>query len=407
MAIIKPFRAFRPTKELVTKVAALPYDVMNTEEAKEIVKGNEYSFLHIDKPEMHVLETKNNERYIFAGDTLASMIDRGIFKQDEESLYIYVLKNEYTTQCGLVCLVSANEYDKGIIKKHENTRVDKELDRINHVTYCKAHTGPIFLAYKGLELVTSWLLEYTNNNDSVYSFDAGDGVTHEIFKVSDVNTINNIVSAFDEANALYIADGHHRAAAAAAVARNNKSAGTATEDNQHFLATIFPKEQLYIMDYNRVLKDDSGLTEKEFIEILSEKFIVEKTADATYKPSDRHIFGMRYNKVWYKLTIKSEFVEESDPVNSLDAELLQNNVLEPIFKILDPKSDKRIDFVGGVRGIDELNKRTDEDMDIAFSMYPTSMDELIAVADASKLMPPKSTWFEPKLRSGLFIHTIN
>lgn len=406
MAIIKPFNAFRPTSELVDKVAALPYDVMSTEEAREIVEGNEYSFLHIDKPEMHVTETKNNERYIFAGETLNSMINKGVFKQDEESLYIYGLKNEYTTQYGLVCLVSADEYDKGVIKKHENTRVDKELDRINHVTYCKAHTGPIFLAYKELELVTIWLLEYATNNTPVYSFDAGDGVIHEIFKVSDTNTINNIVAAFNEATSLYIADGHHRAAAAAAVARNNRMAGTATQENQHFLATIFPKDQLYIMDYNRVLKDESGLTEEKFIKLLSQKFIVEKTTQSIYKPVSRHTFGMRYNKCWYKLTIKEEFVDESDPVNCLDAALLQNNVLEPIFKIIDPKTDKRIDFVGGVRGIDELNKRTDLDMDIAFSMYPTSMDELIAVADANKLMPPKSTWFEPKLRSGLFIHTI-
>lgn len=407
MATIRAFGALRPTSTLVSKVAALPYDVMNTEEAKKMVENNPYSFLHVDKPEMHVLNPINDELYEFAGQTLKEMIQKGIFVKDEESLYIYGLSNEFTTQYGLVCLVSAAEYDEGIIKKHENTRTDKELDRIKHVSYCKAHTGPIFLAYKGLELVTAWLLEYTAKHEPLYDFTAEDGVKHQVFKVSDAHTIHNIICAFEEADALYIADGHHRAAAAGAVAQKYLLEGNHSEDAQYFLATIFPKEQLCIMDYNRVLKDESGLEACQLFETLQEKFEIEALDEVTYKPTQKHTFGMRYQNKWYKLTMKSEWINETDPVASLDASLLQTHVLEPIFKIQDPKGDKRIDFVGGVRGIEELNNRTDLDMDIAFSMFPTSMDELIQVADAHKLMPPKSTWFEPKLRSGIFIHQIN
>lgn len=407
MATIRAFGALRPTNALVTKVAALPYDVMNTAEAKKMVEGNPYSFLHVDKPEIHINHPKDDELYIFAGETLQRMIQEGVFVKDEPSLYIYGLSNSMTTQYGLVCLVSAKEYDEGIIKKHENTRTDKELDRIKHVSYCKAHTGPIFLAYKGLELVTAWLLEYTAKHDPVYYFIGEDGVKHEVFQVSDPHTIYNIISAFEEANALYIADGHHRAVAAAAVARNFREQGIQNNEAEYFLATIFPKEQLHIMDYNRVLQDESGLSAEELFEQLKQKFDIEPVDTNIYKPIQRHSFGMRYNKKWYKLIMKTEWIDETDPVTSLDASLLQTHVLEPLFKIRDPKGDKRIDFVGGIRGIEELNRRTDTDMDIAFSMYPTSMDELIRVADANQLMPPKSTWFEPKLRSGIFIHEIN
>lgn len=408
MATIRAFRAFRPQVDLVTKVAALPYDVMNTEEAKICVEGNPYSFLHIDKPEMHVVNPKDiTEVFRFAGDTLKRMIQEDVFVQDEPSLYIYGLTNEFTSQYGIVCCVSAKEYDEGIIKKHENTRTDKEQDRINHVTYCNAHTGPIFLAYKGLDLVTLWMKEYVATQKPLYDFTSEDGVRHEVYKVSHPETIKNITAAFKEAPALYIADGHHRAAAAAAVARKHLEENTGCEEAQYFLATIFPKEQLYIMDYNRVLKDESGLSKAQFFEYLKQKFDVEEVSSEIYKPTLRHTFGMRYEKKWYKLTLKEVCIDENDPVACLDVALLQNYVLAPVFHIQDPKNDKRIDFIGGIRGIEELNRRTNEDMDIAFSMYPTSMDELIAVADAHLLMPPKSTWFEPKLRSGIFIHAID
>lgn len=408
MATIRAFRAFRPQQTLVSQVAALPYDVMNTEEAKLYVEGNPYSFLHIDKPEMHVSTPKDDtEAFRFAGDTLKHMIKEGIFVQDEPSLYIYGLTNEFTSQYGIVCCVSAEEYDKGIIKKHENTRTDKEQERIKHVTFCNAHTGPIFLAYKDLDLVTLWMKEYVATQTPVYDFTSEDGVRHEVYKISHPETIKNLIAAFKETDALYIADGHHRAAAAAAVARAHLANQTNCEESGYFLATIFPKEQLHIMDYNRVLKDESGLNKQQFFSYLNQRFEIEELAASTYRPAMRHTFGMRYDKKWYKLTIKAEYVNESDPVASLDVALLQDQVLAPIFHIQDPKNDKRIDFIGGIRGIEELNKRTDEDMDIAFSMYPTSMDELIAVADAHRLMPPKSTWFEPKLRSGIFIHAID
>ncbi|MDF2595232.1 MAG: hypothetical protein K0R69_1573 [Clostridia bacterium] len=406
MVTVRAFKAYRPSEQLVTKVAALPYDVMTTEEAKVIVKDNPYSFLHIDKPEMHVQNPVGDELYAFAGDTLNRMIEEGVFVQDEPCLYIYGLTNSYTTQYGIVCCVSAKEYDKGIIKKHENTRTDKEEDRIKHVTYCEAHTGPIFLAYKSLEQVTEWMTNYVSSHIPLYNFISEDGVGHQVFKVDDPNTIENITSAFCEAEALYIADGHHRAAAAAAVARANETSDDTNTEAGYFLAAVFPKDQLHIMDYNRVLKDESGLSEALFFDQLHKIFEIEGLNVLAYKPEAKHCFGMRYHKKWYKLTLKEAYINEEDPVASLDVSILQNYVLEPLFKILNPKNDKRIDFVGGIRGIEELNRRTNEDMDVAFSLYPTSMDELIRVADANELMPPKSTWFEPKLRSGIFIHKI-
>ncbi len=407
MVTIKAFKAYRPSEALVTKVAALPYDVMSTEEAKELVKDNPYSFLHVDKPEMHVKNPSEDELYAFAGNTLDRMIEEGVFIQDEACIYIYGLTNAYTKQYGIVCCVSAEEYDKGIIKKHENTRTDKELDRIKHVTYCNAHTGPIFLAYRDLDRVTKWMMDYVIENKPIYSFTSEDGVKHEVFKVANPQVISDITKAFHGTDALYIADGHHRAAAAAAVARSDKASGANREEAAYFLATVFPKEHLYIMDYNRVLKDESGLEQDALFEQLVKVFDIEPVADESYKPDMRHTFGMRYQKKWYKLLVKEDYTDESDPVACLDVSILQKYVLSPLFNIHDPKNDKRIDFVGGIRGIEELNKRTEEDMDVAFSMYPTSMDELMRVADANELMPPKSTWFEPKLRSGIFIHKID
>lgn len=406
MAIVKPFAAYRPARDLVNKVAALPYDVMNTKEASELVKDNPYSFLNIDKPEIHVKDSSNDALYKYAASALDKMIEDQILIQDEESFYIYGLRNQYTAQYGLVCCVSADEYNKGIIKKHENTRADKELDRIKHVTYCKAHTGPIFLAYKGIEDFTNWMMTYVKNSPSIYSFKADDDVVHEVYKISDINMIEFIKERFTLLDSLYIADGHHRAAAAVSVANNFDGSSTLNDESKYFLAVAFPKDQLYIMDYNRVLKDESGLTEQELFERLEKIFDIEKIDAPYYKPTKRHNFGMRYNKNWFSLSLKPGIVNEDDVIARLDVSILQQYVLEPLFHIVDPRNDKRIDFVGGIRGIEELNKRTETDMDVAFSMYPTSMDELISVADAKKLMPPKSTWFEPKLRSGLFIHKI-
>ena len=277
---------------------------------------------------------------------------------------------------------------------------------MKHVTYCNAHTGPIFLAYKDLDCVTRWMKEYVTTQTPIYDFISEDGVRHEVYQVSHQETIEHVIAAFKASEALYIADGHHRAAAAAAVARSRREMQTGSEASEYFLATIFPKEQLYIMDYNRVLKDESGLSQEDFFAYLAKHFEVKVVNAETYQPTMRHTFGMRYNKQWYALVAKSHIINEEDPVKRLDVAILQDQVLSPIFHIEDPKNDKRIDFIGGIRGIAELNRRTDTDMDIAFSMYPTSMDELIKVADAKLLMPPKSTWFEPKLRSGIFIHLI-
>ncbi|PHV70651.1 chromosome partitioning protein ParA [Sporanaerobium hydrogeniformans] len=406
MITLKAFKGFRPKEDLAHRVAALPYDVMNTVEAKKMVEGNPYSFLHVDKPEMHVPTPQEDELYAFAGSKLDQMIKENVFIQDEASLYLYVLTNAYTTQYGIVGCVSAQEYEQGLIKKHENTRTDKEEDRIKHVTYCKAHTGPIFLAYKGLEMLTAWVINYADEHMPLYDFTSEDNVRHVVYRL-EAKDQEYVIASFKEADALYIADGHHRAAAAVAVAKKNRDAGTATEANQHFLATIFPKDQLHIMDYNRVLKDESGLTKEALFEHLATYFEIEAVLEETYKPEKRHTFGMRYAKTWYKLTLKSEWEREEDPVAALDVSVLQRYILEPIFKIMNPKEDKRIDFVGGIRGLKELNRRTEEDMDVAFSLYPTSMDELIRVADQGALMPPKSTWFEPKLRSGLFVHKMD
>ncbi len=406
MSTLKAFKGWRPKKDLVHQVAALPYDVMNTEEAKKMVEGNPYSFLHIDKPEMHISHPIGDALYAFAGKKLEEMMEEGIFLQDEKSLYIYGLTNAYTTQYGIVGCVSAIEYDQGLIKKHENTRTDKEEDRIKHVSYCKAHTGPIFLAYKGQEKLTQWMLEYVNAHAPLYDFTTEDGVKHVLYQLGQKEQ-EQVIKTFEKIGALYIADGHHRAAAAAAIARKHRLEKTDTEGNQYFLATIFPKDQLYIMDYNRVLKDESGLTKEAFFDYLATYFEIEATSEATYKPQARHTFGMRYEKIWYKLTLKQTLPIETDPVAALDVSILQKYILEPIFKIVNPKEDKRIDFVGGIRGLEELNRRTETEMDIAFSLYPTSMDELIAVADQGALMPPKSTWFEPKLRSGLLIHKMD
>lgn len=407
MATIRPFRAVRPIVELASQVAALPYDVLNTEEARVLVTHNPYSFLHVDKPEMHVTDPTGGELYAFAAHKLREMISQGILVQENKPcLYIYSLKRGEHIQYGLVSCVSAAEYDADIIKKHEKTRTDKEEDRKMHVAYCGAHTGPIFLAYKELDAFTNWMMDYAKDNAPLYDFTADDGIVHTIYRIAEVGHIKMITEAFGETDALYIADGHHRAAAACALARDYIENEKDCVESGYFLAVLFPKDQLHIMDYNRVLKDESGLSKKEFFQKLQSICEVELIDEEIYQPIKRHTFGMRYQKRWYKLTLKDTLIDEQDAVASLDASLLQKYILSPIFGIEDPKQDSRIDFVGGIRGIHELNKRTEQEMDIAFSMYPTSMDELMRVADEGKLMPPKSTWFEPKLRSGLFVHLI-
>lgn len=400
MAQLKAFSALRPQEKWVKEVAALPYDVMTNEEAIEIVSGHPYSFLNIDKPDIHIRE-KGEAPYIYAGQKLNEMIEQGIFVKESKALYIYELQTERVHQYGLVGLVSVEDYQKGIIKKHENTRSDKQQERVWHISHCKAHTGPIFLVEHTLEALGDELSAYTKVHMPLFDETFENQITHRIYKVEEEESISKWISAFQSVPYLYIADGHHRAAAACKVAEN---IGSSVPETQDFLAVIFPKNQLEILAYHRVLKDESGYTKEELWKSLSDYFHIELVEAPIYLPPNQHIFGMRYQKQWYRLTCKEDYLSNLTVQEQLDVSILQNRVLAPVFKIENPKEDPRIDFIPGVESAEVLNERTDTDMDIAFTLYPTSLDELIMIADANGLMPPKSTWFEPKLRSGFLIH---
>ena len=399
MAQLKAFSALRLKEQWAKEVAALPYDVMSISEARQMVEGHPYSFLNIDKPEIHISE-EGEAPYLFALESLKRLITEGIYEQDQESLYIYELESPFAHQYGLVGLVNTKEYEAGIIKKHEHTRSDKEEDRVQHIKHCSAHTGPIFLVEQDLKGFGEQLISFATSQKPILNVTFEDGVSHRIYQISHQETIQEMITLFKTVPALYIADGHHRAAAACRVAHELADNAEA----QSFLAVIFPKEQLHILAYHRVLKDESHLSKSELFQKLRLLFDIEELADQVYLPAIPHTFGMRYQKKWYKLTCKPFLYEDKTAEACLDAAILQREVLEPLFKIKDPKNDPRIDFVPGIYEADTLNSRTDEEMDIAFSLYPTQMEELIAVADSGGLMPPKSTWFEPKLRSGFFVH---
>ncbi|MBE6022771.1 MAG: DUF1015 domain-containing protein [Cellulosilyticum sp.] len=400
MAQLKAFTALRPTEKWVREVASLPYDVMTNEEALEMVKDHPYSFLNIDKPDIHTTE-KGQAIYKEAGKRLQQMIDQGIFIEESEGLYIYELQTNQVHQYGLVGLVSVADYESGVIKKHENTRSDKQQERVWHIEHCKAHTGPIFLVDHVLKDLGHQLESYANTHKPLFDETFEDEITHRIYKVTEEAFINQWIEDFETIPHLYIADGHHRAAAACEVA---EQLGESMPEAQNFLAVIFPKEQLQILAYHRVLKDESGYTKEVLWEKLGTYFNITPIEDLVYVPTQRHTFGMRYKKQWYQLTCKESYLKTLQGSDALDVSILQNEVLAPIFNIENPKEDPRIDFIPGVEVAITLNERTEKDMDIAFSLYPTSLDELIAVADENGLMPPKSTWFEPKLRSGFLIH---
>ena len=412
MAVIRQFKAIRPTPEMAEKVAALPYDVVNSEEAAEMVVGNPYSFLHVDKAEIDLpkgTDIYSPEVYAKAKANLDKMMADGVLIQDERPmLYVYELTMDGRSQTGLVACTSIDEYMQGIIKKHELTREDKEQDRIRHVDICNANTGPIFLAYRTVDEISA-LIENVKKNAPVYDFIAEDGIGHRAWIIDDENTADRLVELFKAVPGLYIADGHHRNASAAKVGlkRRNENPGyTGDEEFNYYLAVLFPSDQLKILDYNRVIKDLNGLTEDEFIKKLSGKFDIAET-EGRAKPEKAGDFGMYMDGKWYMLTAKDE-IKSDDAVKGLDVSVLQDNVLIPILGIGDIRTDKRIDFVGGIRGLGELEKRVDSgEMKVAFAMYPTSMDQLMKIADENKIMPPKSTWFEPKLRSGLFIHSLD
>lgn len=408
MAVIRPFECVRPAEKVADRVAALPYDVYDSKEARAEVEREPLSFLKIDRAETQFDESVDmysEQVYKKAHDMLLEAIDDGTFITDKDkAYYVYELTMDGRTQTGIVACASIDGYLNNVIKKHENTRADKELDRINHVDTCSAQTGPIFLAYRANAVISAEVAK-AKQEKPVYSFTAVDGIRHQVWKISSKESVEAIENAFAGINQIYIADGHHRAASAVKVGLRRREANpgyTGNEEFNYFLSVLFPDEELMIMPYNRVVKDLNGLSEEEFMAKIKDKFTVSESSTQV-APSKKGEFGMYLGKKWYTLTAKEEILS-SDPVDGLDVAVLQNNVLEPLLGIHDPKIDKRIDFVGGIRGLGELERRCSEDCVLAFSMYATSIGELFAVADAGLLMPPKSTWFEPKLRSGLFIH---
>ena len=414
MANIRTFKALRPDDLLADKVAALPYDVYNRAEAREEALKQPLSFLNIDRPETQFEEGHDMyapEVYEKAKEMLLEQIDRGIYKQDEKACYyIYELTMDQRAQTGIVAVAAVNDYVSGVIKKHENTRADKEQDRINHVDTLSAQTGPIFLAYRKNDVISA-VVSKIKATTPVVSFVSSDGIGHRVWIISDDSDISAVNNAFSGISEIYIADGHHRAASAVKVGlkrrqQEQEEKGSYDPDAEYnfFLSVLFPENELMILPYNRVVKDLNGMTEDEFVDRISGKFEVESVGITPVTPVKKGQFGMFLGDKWYSLKARPEILDDSDPVKSLDVSVLQDNVLKPMLGIDDPKTDKRIDFVGGIRGLEELERRVHTDMKVAFSMYPTSIGELFDVASAGLLMPPKSTWFEPKLRSGLFIH---
>lgn len=408
MAVIRPFECVRPDERVADRVAALPYDVYNRQEACEVVKKEPLSFLKIDRAETQFdasVDTYAPQVYQKAKELLEKAIADGTFITDtDRCYYIYELTMDGRSQTGIVACASIDDYQNNVIKKHENTRADKELDRITHVDTCSAQTGPIFLAYRANQVIDKEV-DRVKQSPSIYNFVSDDGIRHQVWKIADKAAVENIKNAFEKIDSIYIADGHHRAASAVKVGlkrRKNNPDYTGEEEFNYFLSVLFPDEQLMILPYNRVVKDLNGYTKEQFMEKIAQNFDITES-DGQVMPDNKGTFGMYITGKWYRLTAKKEILSE-DPVDGLDVAILQNNLLEPVLGIHDPKTDSRIDFVGGIRGLDELEKRCNEDCVLAFSMYPTSIKELFDVADAGKLMPPKSTWFEPKLRSGLFIH---
>lgn len=411
MAIVRPFTCIRPEKTVVSKVAALPYDVYNRKEACQVVGQNPLSFLNIDRAETQFsddVDTYDARVYEKARELLETRIADGTFVTDEgENYYLYQLTMNGRSQTGIVACCSIDDYQNGIIKKHENTREDKELDRIRHVDVTGAHTGPIFLAYRSNETLAG-IVAQVMGQEPLYDFVSEDGIGHKVWQIADKGLVTAIGEAFRAIPATYIADGHHRAASAVKVGLKRRAENpgfTGEEPFNYFLSVLFPEDQLMIMPYNRVVKDLNGLSMEKFFTAVHEKFDVAQIGKEAYAPVKKGTFGMYLDGVWYMLKVKDAYVSD-DPVKGLDVSILQDHLLGPVLGIGDPRTDKRIDFIGGIRGLGELERRVAEDMKVAFSMYPTSIQELFAVADAGLLMPPKSTWFEPKLRSGIFIHKL-
>lgn len=413
MAIVKPFKAIRPVKELASKIAALPYDVMDTAEAREMVKGNPYSFLHVDKAQIDLDESVNmydNVVYEKARENLDKMIEDGQYIQDEKPcFYVYRQVMNGRGQTGLVACTSIDDYVNNIIKKHELTVEAKELDRVNHVDYCDANTGPIFLTYRANNEISEIVNKWTEK-EPLYDFVSEDGNGHIVWLIDENNAVARLEELFKNVEYLYIADGHHRSASAVKVGhlrRVQNESYSGEEEFNYFLSISYPDNELEVLDYNRTVKDLNGLSTEEFFEKIEEKFeIIPSENNEGVKPVKKHTFGMYIEDKWYMLEPKSGIYNEEDPVDRLDVSILQNNILKPILGIEDPRKSNRIAFIGGIRGLKELEKRANTDMKVSFSMFATTIDDIMSIADEGKIMPPKSTWFEPKPRSGLFVHKL-
>lgn len=414
MAVIRKFRAWRPKKGLEQQVASYPYDVINSEEARQLVQGNPHSFLHVVKPEVDLPEGTDlysPEVYAMARDNLEKFKSEGTLVQDAiPHLYVYRQTMESREQYGIVGCVSVDDYNNDVIKKHEHTRPVKEADRIKHVDVTNANAGPIFLTYRAQQNIDD-LVSRVVNKAPEYDFTASDGIKHTVWVVEDENISDALIEEFDRLEFLYVADGHHRSASAAKVANMRRTADPdylGDQEFNYFLAVLFPDKQLHIMDYNRVLKNLNSHTPEELFSSLEQQFTVNKVGSDPYKPQRKGEIGMYFGGEWTKLVIKSENVDYDDPVESLDISYLQNQILSPFFGIENPRTSDDIDFVGGIRGLEELERLVDnEKFRVAFAMYPVSVAELMNIADSGEVMPPKSTWFEPKLRSGLLVHTLD
>ncbi len=406
MATVRPFAAYMPAKGYEDKIAALPYDVYNRAEALEVTKGNEYSFLKIDRAETNFpddVDMYDDRVYDKADALIKEFIDKGLFvRQDKPCFYVYEQVMDGRAQTGFVGCASVKEYEEGIIKKHENTLAAKEADRIRHIDRTNMQTGPIFLAFRSNDEIDAFLTD-VRERKALFDFVSDDGIGHRVWVIDDDAEIAKVRGFFERMDALYIADGHHRCASACRVGASRHEEGK-DKESDYFMSVMFPENRLKIMDYNRVVKDLGSYSPESFLAALKTNCKAEES-DTPVRPSKKGEVGMYLDGRWYRLTLADEW-RSDDPVDGLDVSVLQKYVLDGMLGIKDPKTDKRIDFVGGIRGLKELERRCSEDCVLAFAMYPTDILELMAVADAGRLMPPKSTWFEPKLRSGLFLHDI-
>lgn len=414
MATVRPFQAVRPAQKYAEQMISLPYDVMNRAEAKKMAQGNPVSFLHICRSEIDLLDQcdpYSKEVYEKAKSNMEDYLaDHVLIRDEKPMLYLYRQIMDGRAQTGIVGCVSVDEYQENIIKKHEFTRVEKELDRINHFDVCDANTEPVFLTYRDSRKIDSIVEGWISTHTPEYDLATPDGISHILWKIDEWDTIKQLTDLFAEIESLYIADGHHRSASAAKVSMKRREEYPdydGSEEFNYFMAVIFPDSDLKIFDYNRVIKDLNGLTKEEFLSKLSPLFDVTKISEEgqPYIPEGKHIFSMYLDHQWYRLAAKPGLLS-TDIIKGLDVSILQEHVLAPLLGIEDPRTDKRIDFVGGIRGLSELEKRANSDMCLAFAVYPVSIEDLLSVADQKKVMPPKSTWFEPKLGSGLFIHEL-